>query len=393
MKKKLIKISLIVVAVLLLIPIGFVTFLYTTGNSIGRYKENFDRSDITHGPYIFSLNDSTWKVSYVKNLPDDQYKDSSVIVNQLPKSFKVQRNAPTPIDFQVEPKPGFSSEQSVYENIDKFAVISDIEGNFNVLKDMLIKSGIIDHNLDWKYGNGHLVLLGDFMDRGYFVQELLWFIYKLEQDALKHEGKVHFVLGNHEIMNLHGNFWYSKNMYFITAKILGKEPIQLYDQHSFIGKWMRQRPVMLKINDNLFCHAGVSPELLQQQLTVQQINNSVRSVMDKHPFSPGLTALQKLIIGEEGPLWYRGYFGKGNYKKCSEEHVNQTCLFYEVNRIMVGHTTQRKINTHFDGKVVCTDVRVPREHKNYFPARHAAILLYQNNTFTVLNDEGSQSHL
>jgi len=51
-----------------------------------------------------------------------------------------------------------------------------------------------------------LVLVGDCVDRGQEVTQVLWLIYKLEIAAKNKGGSVHFVLGNHEIMNFQGNW-------------------------------------------------------------------------------------------------------------------------------------------------------------------------------------------
>ncbi|MCK7530014.1 MAG: hypothetical protein MZV63_02625 [Marinilabiliales bacterium] len=66
-------------------------------------------------------------------------------------------------------------------------------------------NGIIDRNLNWKFGRGHLVYLGDAHDRGDMVTEILWHLFSLERQAAKAGGMVHFVLGNHELMVLDGD--------------------------------------------------------------------------------------------------------------------------------------------------------------------------------------------
>jgi hypothetical protein len=62
-------------------------------------------------------------------------------------------------------------------------VLSDIEGNFLALKTMLLGAKVMDDKFNWTFGKGHLVLIGDFFDRGVNVTECLWLIYKLEKEA------------------------------------------------------------------------------------------------------------------------------------------------------------------------------------------------------------------
>ena len=98
--------------------------------------------------------------------------------------------------------------------------VSDIEGNFNAFSGLLQANKVIDGRFRWTFGNGHLVLLGDFVDRGEQVTQCLWLIYKLEQEAAKQGGRVHYLLGNHEAMNLQGNAGYVAPKYLGLAQIL-----------------------------------------------------------------------------------------------------------------------------------------------------------------------------
>ena len=77
--------------------------------------------------------------------------------------------------------------------------------------------------LNWTFGNGHLVLVGDFVDRGFSTTQVLWFIYKLEQEAEKQGGYVHYILGNHELKNMQGNYESASLKYFHVAAILEKQ--------------------------------------------------------------------------------------------------------------------------------------------------------------------------
>ncbi len=45
------------------------------------------------------------------------------------------------------------------------------------------------------------------------MTECLWLIYSLEEKAKAAGGYVHFILGNHEIMNMQGDFRYVQDKY------------------------------------------------------------------------------------------------------------------------------------------------------------------------------------
>jgi len=155
---------------------------------------NFDGID---GPYIlgdqlFYVDDSNRVQTQNFNLKD------SVLVNQSKKEH-----------FQVTIVENHQIEEEIYLLPEKLIAISDIEGNFTGFSSFLKSNGVIDDNYNWTFGDGHLVLVGDFVDRGQHVTQVLWLIYKLEQEAEKHHGKVHFILGNHEVMNFRGNWSYN----------------------------------------------------------------------------------------------------------------------------------------------------------------------------------------
>ena len=69
------------------------------------------------------------------------------------------------------------------------AGLSDIEGNFQAFRDFLINAKVIDTGLNWTFGDKHLVLVGDFVDRGASVTQVLWLIHKLEQQACAPAGR------------------------------------------------------------------------------------------------------------------------------------------------------------------------------------------------------------
>ena len=168
-----------------------------------QYKTNLKGVD---GPYIF--NDVKFWVDDANQLIKESFdrnKPINVHVNNADKDT-----------FEVTIKKSHQQEAENYEMPDKLIALSDIEGNYNALYSFLLNNKVIDQDLNWVFGSGHLVLNGDFFDRGTSVNQVLWLIYGLEKKAEKHGGKVHFINGNHEIMNLYGYTGYT-DMRYIEA--------------------------------------------------------------------------------------------------------------------------------------------------------------------------------
>ena len=60
-------------------------------------------------------------------------------------------------------------------------------------------------------------------------------IYELENQAEAAGGMVHFVLGNHEEMNLSGDFRYVRNKYMNVAKKMNCDYADLYSSKTELG--------------------------------------------------------------------------------------------------------------------------------------------------------------
>ena len=61
------------------------------------------------------------------------------------------------------------------------AVLSDIHGQYQLMQQLLQANHIVDKDGNWSFADGHLIVIGDVMDRGDQVTEILWWLYQLEQ--------------------------------------------------------------------------------------------------------------------------------------------------------------------------------------------------------------------
>lgn len=243
-----------------------------------------------------------------------------------------------------------------YKHIDSIAVISDVHGHYDTYLNQLSANGIIDKDLNWKFGKGHLVFLGDAFDRGDKVTEILWHLFKLEKQAVKNGGRVHLILGNHELMVLAGDLRYIHEKYKRVETLAGIDYSDLYSENSVLGKWLRSKPVMITINNILFVHAGASPELVRKGLEIKQVNQifSERIVgkdIDLYLEDEELD----LLSGNDGPVWYRGYFADTALTVASLDSILN---FYGKEHIVVGHTTHKNIMLLFGDKVIGIDTGI-----------------------------------
>lgn len=246
-----------------------------------------------------------------------------------------------------------------FDNVERIYVVSDIHGEYEALIDLLKVSGVIDDSLHWMWADGHLVFDGDIFDRGDAVTETLWLIYRLEQEAMLAGGRVHYLLGNHELMVLRDDNRYVHEKYIKgTAKKTRIRHQDLFGPEMELGRWLRTKNTMLKLNDLLFVHGGVSLKLVERQLTLETINDKVRQYLDLKSSQVVFNDEPKFLFGSYGPFWYRGLLidMDDRYSRLTKDEV-QSCLdFYDARCVILGHTEMGPVQSHFDGLVYSVDV-------------------------------------
>ena len=301
-------------------------------------------------------------------------------------------------EFHVALKSNYVIPESVYKSSNQMMVIADIEGKYNAFASFLYSNNIINKNHNWIYNDGKLVLVGDFVDRGVNVTQVLWLIYKLEQQAELCGGQVHFILGNHEVLNFHGKHRYNRLKYIKAAqKISGnsnkEEAVKyMYSEVSELGKWLASKNVIERIGDYIFVHAGLSPELLDYQLSLEEINTKARSQF--HIQTPKskkeLSEAEIFIYGSKGPFWYRGLVvDHFKYPQITQEKLDELLLYYKAKKVVIGHTVVNTISSSYDGKVIRVDVL---HGADKFSGRTKGLLI-ENGIEYIVNDLGEKTLL
>lgn len=349
-----------------------------------RMKAEFDGVD---GPYIIA--DTAYYVTSNNKIETRKVNVSDTI------SVEVNNSSKDRFSFLLDRQ--ISKPKDVYEMPEKIVALSDIEGNFDGFSSFLMANKIIDADYNWTFSNGHLVLNGDFVDRGNNVVPVLWLIYKLEKQAESQGGKVHYILGNHEIMNFQGKWSYNDRRYIKSAKTLSKENDWdkavrfMYSDKTELGKWLRSKNVMKKIGNYIFVHAGLSPEILKYKVSVADINRIARDNWDKDLYDvEENNKVENFISGKKGIYWYRGLaMDYKYYPKITEMELNQVLAFYDADKIVFGHTVKDDITKEFNGKAINTDIKHGQE-KNTGKTKG---ILIENGTEYKIDDKGNKQEI
>jgi len=328
-----------------------------------------------------------------------------------------------------------AKKQCVWTGVDKIIAVGDVHGAYDNFVKILKGFGLIDENLRWIGGKTHLVQTGDIMDRGDKAKEVLALLMRLEEEAEKDGGKVHVLLGNHEEMNITGisldypgyvtaeqfvsflpekfrqkmekdflkkaggkaqnpiNMDLSSNedlrKFWEGLMTKDKEAKRTYVKHfnDNYGKWLLEHNAVIKINDIIFCHGGISKKFSTWKL--EDINNTTRKELNfvrmyikrpdlqQRPFEP------KIVYKTDGPLWYRDLALMD--EETFEGELQEILQNLGANYMVIAHTPQtgspvigNQELSKFNGKIWIIDTGM-----SHFAGGSLVALVIKNGKFNI----------
>ena len=274
----------------------------------------------------------------------------------------------------------------------RIVAVGDLHGDFGAWTQIARAAGLIDAGGNWAGGKTTLVQLGDILDRQPDSLKIVRNLQQLQKEAPRAGGKVVVVLGNHETMNLLGDFRYTtpgEFAAFVTpnsgavrdrvyeqnraaletaahATNPALTPQQIRDawmaQHPLgwvehkiawspageLGRWAMRNPPVVKIGGTLFVHGGLSAEY--SKLTIDQINSRFAKAMAAGDASPATILYDPL-----GPIWYRGLVMRDPDAEearakaippaavlSPDQELNAVLSAFGAQRLVIGHTPDLK---------------------------------------------------
>ena len=310
------------------------------------------------GPHVFPVADGFRVIDTERVGEAWQLRVRMLAPTSRTVSVSVDNAVATRFDVSLRPTPA-PAEAVFAQNPSRLLMVSDMEGQFDKFVALLRAQGVVDAELHWRYGDGHLALVGDFVDRGEDMVPLLWLIYRLEDEASKAGGRLHYVLGNHEQLAMSGRKSYWPRRLVATAQALGDDGDErLFSDETVLGAWLRSKPVLARVGDHLLVHGGISQAFLTQDLDIESANALARDYLNADIESLP-TPLQP-VLGRHGLTWYRGMAMPGDKHESLEadpaEHLRQVLARYAATRIAIAHTLVPDIVLQQDGRLLRLDV-------------------------------------
>jgi hypothetical protein len=314
----------------------------------------FKAASITDGPYVNWIDPTTVEVITI-----NQGKLKRQVITDITEPRELKNLTPLVKTVTLDPKPP-TPPKSQWDAPQRLLAISDLEGNYLHALRFLQNNHVLDEDGHWDWGNGHLVLVGDLVDRGQSVAEVMWLMRRLEREAESAGGRVHYVLGNHEAMVMAGDLRYIHLKYHFTSTRIGMSYDQLHGPKSEIGRWWRSRNGVTCVGNLLFVHGGYSPELDQANLDMDELNQLIRAGLP--PARPtGKTAATNPVGHQHGPFWYRGYFQQHAADwggLASQKEIARILDRHKAKHIVIGHTVVDEVGPIDEfGTVIGIDVK------------------------------------
>ncbi|MEH6538240.1 MAG: ankyrin repeat domain-containing protein [Psychroserpens sp.] len=331
---------------------------------------NIPYEGVSDGPYVMQSEKgrtAIWINKGETHTQEINSQDSQIIEYKGVKT-KLWSNTPKEV------------KQLEYNGNFKIGAVSDIHGQYDTFIKLLTNNGVIDNQGKWSFGNGHFVVAGDMFDRGPQVTEVLWFLYDLEKQAEEKGGKLHVLLGNHDVMVLNGNLRSVHPKYTEIAKILETPFNTLFNTGTVLGDWLRTRPVVIKLNGILFTHGGLHPDLVEKGLSMEEINSEFKQQLVASELVEKRNELGDFLHRANGPIYYRGYF---QGELATDGQIGALLKHFKISNIVVGHTTHKEIEMHYDGRVIVIDA-------NMKSGTMGEMLLWQDGAFTRGNLLGEE---
>lgn len=261
---------------------------------------------------------------------------------------------------QADALPVDGAKKGRFPAAPRVVAIGDLHGDLNATRAALRLAGAIDEADHWSGGALVLVQTGDVLDRGDGERAIVDLFDRLIDEAARAGGTVHALNGNHEIMNVAGDFRYvTEGGYKDFSNVSGLSALDgrlakvapearprasaFFPGGPYAKKLGRNNTVVI-VGDTVFVHGGLLPE--HAKYGVDTMNRQVSAWMNGDSRSP-----PDIVMAEDAPVWMRLYSeGSPGARAC--ETLGTTLAALGAKRMVVGHTVQKDgISSACDGKV------------------------------------------
>jgi hypothetical protein len=255
----------------------------------------------------------------------------------------------------------------------RIVAIGDVHGDLQKVLACLELAGVLaedDGHVRWVGGDATVVQLGDVLDRGDSEIATVLLLRELDRQARREGGAVWMLNGNHESLNVAGDFRYvTPGAFWESAVAAGMTEADiatdkqgvlrarwaLYRPGGQMARELAKNPTVLIVNDLAFAHGGLLPHHVKYGL--QRINDEVAAWMNGAHSADGSAPTPPFpAMGDANSVMWNRTFGKERASPYDRMQMglqlNKTLDALGARAMVVGHTPQMGgVNAECGGRV------------------------------------------
>eukprot|EP01060_Flectonema_neradi_P001145 TRINITY_DN10684_c0_g2_i1.p1 TRINITY_DN10684_c0_g2~~TRINITY_DN10684_c0_g2_i1.p1 ORF type:complete len:389 (+),score=69.05 TRINITY_DN10684_c0_g2_i1:160-1167(+) len=194
-------------------------------------------------------------------------------------------------------------------------------------------AGVVNDEMEWIGGTTTVVQVGDMVDRGPDGHGIIDLMIELKEKAKQKGGDVLNVVGNHEIMNLKGDWTFvdSRDLQSFGSRAnRAKE----FSPSGHYGAYIRSLPLVINIGTILFTHGGLLKQFAVEG--IEKINSMGTYGLHNNLDAP--------ILMNDGPVWTREIIFSALKGNCVPLEESLDALSKAegrpITKMVIGHTAQ-----------------------------------------------------
>lgn len=242
----------------------------------------------------------------------------------------------------------------------RIVAIGDIHGDLRKAISSLELAQVLQEvngQVRWAGGDTVVVQLGDVLDRGDSEIGVVMLLRELHKQAQAEGGAVYMLNGNHESLNVSGNFRYATPGGFresaLAAGLRGEDLLsadkqkqarhRMYTPGGPMARELAKNPTVLIVNDTLFAHGGVLKRHVQYGL--ERMNQEVSLWMrGLHNADGSRPTPPFFATGDASSVMWNRMYSKEAFtpydRFCACRQLKATLEATGARHMIIGHTPQ-----------------------------------------------------
>jgi len=255
--------------------------------------------------------------------------------------------------------------RTVFPAVRRAVAIGDLHGDLSATRAALRLAGSIDDADRWIAGELVVVQTGDEIDRGDADREIIDLFSRLEIAAAEGGGAFRPLIGNHDLLNVEGDYRYVSERGLASfdnlvepllrrPDLLAFPPVQRARAAAFrpggpVAAILARRNVVTVIGDTVFVHGGLLPEHVAYG--IERLNRETRAYIRGERAD-----LPPIMRGPSSPVWTRLYSAEAEPSAPTCATLREALAGIGAKRMVVGHTVQKGgVTSGCDGGVYRID--------------------------------------